>query len=120
MKKHVTLIALALVLCLLFSACGSSASPAGTAKADKILTVQVGPNPETLDPALNSAVDGGNMLLHLDECLLTADEYFVLGKGDDEAVRVVARGTIESDKKSRSLKDADLAEVREKLLTALL
>ena len=31
---------------------------------EKILSVQVGPNPETIDPALNSAVDGGNMLLH--------------------------------------------------------
>lgn len=56
----------------------------------------------------------------IDECLLTADEYFVLGKGDDESVRVVANGEIASDKKSRSLKDEDLAEVREKLLTALL
>ena len=81
MKKHVTLIALALVLCLLFSACGSSASPASTAKADKILTVQVGPNPETLDPALNSAVDGGNMLLHLDECLLTVDQNGAIAPG---------------------------------------
>lgn len=30
----------------------------------KQLTVQIGPDPETIDPALNSAVDGGNMLLH--------------------------------------------------------
>ncbi len=72
MKKHVTLIAIALVLCMLFAACGNSA-PASV-KEEKILTVQVGPNPETLDPALNSAVDGGNMLLHLDECLLTVDK----------------------------------------------
>ena len=56
----------------------------------------------------------------IDECLLTADEYFVLGKGDDDVVQVVASGVIESDKQSRSLKDEDLAEVREKLLTALL
>ena len=33
-------------------------------------TVQIGPNPETLDPALNSAVDGGNMLITLFETLL--------------------------------------------------
>lgn len=56
----------------------------------------------------------------IDECLLTADEYFVLGKGEGEEVKVVANGAIESDKQSRSLKDEDLAEVREKLLTALL
>ena len=56
----------------------------------------------------------------IDECLLVADEYFVLGKGEDEAVKVVAEGEVTSDKKGRSLKDEDLAEVREKLLTALL
>ena len=56
----------------------------------------------------------------IDECLLTADEYFVLGNGDDDKVQVVARGVIDIDKKSRSLKDEALADVREKLLTALL
>ena len=35
----------------------------------KQLTVQIGSDPETIDPALNSAVDGGNMLLHSFECL---------------------------------------------------
>lgn len=56
----------------------------------------------------------------IDECLLVADEYFVLGKGENEAVEVVAEGEVTSDKKERSLKDEALAEVREKLLTALL
>ena len=66
MKKKASLIAVLLVLCLMMTACGSS-STAATIPAEpeaKILTVQVGPDPETLDPALNSAVDGGNMLLH--------------------------------------------------------
>lgn len=47
---------------------------AETATGEKILSVQVGPDPETIDPALNSAVDGGNMLLHSFECLLAVDE----------------------------------------------
>lgn len=55
----------------------------------------------------------------IDECLLTADEYFVLGKVEDK-VQVVESGVIESDKKARTLADEDLAEVREKLLKALL
>ena len=55
----------------------------------------------------------------IDECLLAADEYFVLGKVDD-SVKVVESGEIVSDKKSRSLADENLAEVREKLLKALL
>lgn len=62
----------------------------------------------------------------IDECLLVADEYFVLGKPQTQseevqiAVQVVERGEIQSDKKARSLADEDLAEVREKLLKALL
>ena len=36
--------------------------------------VQVGPDPETLDPALNSTIDGGEMLIHSFETLLTLDE----------------------------------------------
>lgn len=38
------------------------------------VTVQIGPNPETLDPALNSTVDGGNMLVTLFEPLLIIDK----------------------------------------------
>ncbi len=57
----------------------------------------------------------------IDECLLAADEYFVLGKDEeDEAVKVVLSGKIESDKKDRTLSSEDLASVREKLLKALL
>ncbi|MCH5249514.1 MAG: peptide ABC transporter substrate-binding protein [Lachnospiraceae bacterium] len=52
---------------------------------DKILSVQVGPDPETIDPALNSAVDGGNMLLHSFECLLTVAEDGTLAEGQAES-----------------------------------
>lgn len=52
---------------------------------EKILSVQVGPNPETIDPALNSAVDGGNMLLHSFECLLAVDEDGKLIPGQAES-----------------------------------
>lgn len=51
---------------------------------EKILSVQVGPDPETIDPALNSAVDGGNMLLHSFECLLAVDENGQLVPGQAE------------------------------------
>ncbi|WP_277934639.1 peptide ABC transporter substrate-binding protein [Parablautia intestinalis] len=55
-----------------------------TASGEKILSVQVGPDPETIDPALNSAVDGGNMLLHSFECLLTVDQDGKLAPGQAE------------------------------------
>lgn len=58
--------------------------PAGAA-GEKILSVQIGPDPETIDPALNSAVDGGNMLLHSFECLLIVDQDGQLQPGQAES-----------------------------------
>lgn len=60
-----------------------SAAPAASGEG-KILSVQIGPNPETIDPALNSAVDGGNMILHTFECLLTVDQEGKLAPGQAE------------------------------------
>lgn len=60
----------------------STGTPVST--GDKELAVQVGPNPETMDPALNSAVDGGNMLLHAFECLLVVGEDGTLQPGQAE------------------------------------
>ena len=74
MKKLAFVMALVLALSCILPACGS-------ASGEKILTVQVGPDPETLDPALNSAVDGGNMLLHTFECLLTVDQNGAIAPG---------------------------------------
>lgn len=48
------------------------------------LVVQIGPNPETIDPALSSAVDGGNMLIHAFETLLIFDKDNKLVPGQAE------------------------------------
>ena len=63
-----------------------SAAPADSSASagGKVLSVQIGPNPETIDPALNSAVDGGNMILHTFECLLTVDQDGKLAPGQAE------------------------------------
>ena len=62
-----------MALSLGLTACGGSEA-SGTAAEGKQLVVQVGPDPETLDPALNSTIDGGEMLIHSFETLLTLDE----------------------------------------------
>lgn len=59
---------------------------------EKILSVQIGPDPETIDPALNSAVDGGNMLLHSFECLLTVDQDGKLAPGQAESWEISEDG----------------------------
>lgn len=68
------IISLLLVLVLALSAVAVLGSCKKTEKTADNITVQIGPNPETLDPALNSAVDGGNMLITLYETLLIIDE----------------------------------------------
>ena len=52
------------------SSAGSSTGSVSTAG----FTVQYGSNPETLDPALNSAVDGGNTIITVFETLLLINE----------------------------------------------
>ena len=81
---------LAVVMCLsamaLLSSCGNSK------KDDAGITVQIGPNPETLDPALNNAVDGGNMLITLYETLLIIDEDNKVQPGQAEKYTVSEDG----------------------------
>ncbi len=74
MKKRVISLLLVAAMTVGLVACGSSSSD------EKILSVQTGPDPETVDPALNSAIDGGEMILHAFEGLLKLDE-----NGDPEA-----------------------------------
>ena len=92
MKKKLLAVVLAATMVLGLAACGggssspeSSTGAAAATGGEKELKVQVGPNPETMDPALNSAVDGGNMLLHAYECLLTVAEDGSLQPGCAES-----------------------------------
>ena len=90
MKKRFIVAALAIAGAMALSGCGggskSSSEPAadsktaqseGTKKTDggkKILTIQLGPEVETIDPALNSSVDGGNYILFAFDNLLKIDK----------------------------------------------
>ncbi len=84
MKKKV--ISMLLAAMMTASLVGGSVMTAAAEEAgEKQLSVQVGPNPETIDPALNSAVDGGNMLLHAFEGLLAMDKDGNLIPGQAES-----------------------------------
>ena len=90
MKKRFLVLLLAMaMLVMMLASCGSkepaAEGGAETADAGKQLVVQVGPNPETLDPALNSAVDGANTILHLFEGLLIVDKDSNLAPGQAES-----------------------------------
>ena len=81
--RRLIAVTLALVLTLSVAACLGSCG-----KKYSGITVQIGPNPETLDPALNSAVDGGNMLITLFETLLIIDENNKVQPGQAEKYEV--------------------------------
>lgn len=124
MKKR--LVALFMAVSMIgLTACGSAASTTegtdtaidstteanqaeGTASSgEKILSVQIGPDPETIDPALNSAVDGGNMLLHSFECLLTIDQNGKIAPGQAESWEVSEDGLTWTFKLREGLKWSD-------------
>lgn len=83
-KKMLAIFLFAALFVTAFAGCGKK-------KADGI-TVQIGPNPETLDPALNSAVDGGNMLITLFETLLIIDQDNKVQPGQAEKYEVSPDG----------------------------
>ena len=92
---------------------GNEAAPVEEAEASNI-TVQIGPNPETLDPALNSAVDGGNMLITLFETLLIVDENMDVVPGQAESYDVSDDGLVWTFTMRDGLKWSDGTELNAK------
>ena len=71
MKKRLFLAALALAGAMALSGCGSSKS---ASKNGKILTIEEGPDVETIDPALNQSADGANYITMISDNLLRIDK----------------------------------------------
>ena len=101
MKKLALMLVVVLVCSMMFAACGNAASSAVTSTAGSSaapageateLSVCTGPNPDTIDPALNSAVDGATMIIHAFEGLYTLDENGTPTPGQAESVDVSEDG----------------------------
>jgi oligopeptide transport system substrate-binding protein len=108
MKKKSLLLVAVMVSSLILSACGGNKSaesskgattaangettaPAnGTTGLD--LAVEVGPDPETIDPALNSSADGANMIMHAFETLLIVDKDNKIVPGQAETYDISKDG----------------------------
>ena len=74
MKKKIALIMAILMVCLIvLPACNKDKEPAKKSSVET-LTVCVGPDPDTIDPALNSSVDGATLIIHAFEGLMTLDK----------------------------------------------
>lgn len=96
MKKFVAA-SLACCMALSLAACGSQTNSSNEtttaadntgAAADSGFVVQIGPNPETLDPSLNTTVDGANMIITAFETLLIVDENGEVVPGQAESYTV--------------------------------
>jgi len=92
MKKKLSIVlALVMLSTVVLAACGSK-TDSSTSTQVKQLVAEIGPNPETIDPALNSAVDGGNMILFTFECLLSTDKDNKIIPGNAESYDVSKDG----------------------------
>ena len=108
--KNIAAVAMAGCMAASLAACGSSAASTDTAAASTSteatteeateatgasadgFTVQLGPNPETLDPALNSSIDGANTIITTFEPLLLIDENNEVVPGQAELPEVSEDG----------------------------
>ena len=107
--KNVAAVAMAGCMAASLAACGGSASSAASTETSTAasteaatgeestgvasgFTVQLGSNSETLDPALNSAIDGANTLITVFEPLLLIDENNEVIPGQAESYTVSEDG----------------------------
>lgn len=99
MKKIALLLSLVMLTSVFAAACGTSTKPDSTTAADgtdataapaadQNLVVNVGPDPDTIDPALNSAVDGATLIIHAFEGLYTLDDKGTPIPGQAESVDI--------------------------------
>ena len=73
MKKRFILVTLALAGAIALSGCGGGSKSAKKVSG-KILTIEMGPEVESIDPALNTTNDGANYLTYLFDNLLRTDK----------------------------------------------
>lgn len=109
--KNIAAVAMAGCMAASLAACGGSASSAASTETSTAasteaatgeestgtasgFTVQLGSNPETLDPALNSAIDGANTLITVFEPLLLIDENNEVIPGQAESYTVSEDGLV--------------------------
>ena len=109
--KNIAAVAMAGCMAASLAACGGSASSAASTETSTAasteaatgeestgtangFTVEYGPNPETLDPALNNAIDGANTLITVFEPLLLIDENNEVIPGQAESYTVSDDGLV--------------------------
>ncbi|MDD3428679.1 MAG: peptide ABC transporter substrate-binding protein [Oscillospiraceae bacterium] len=126
MKKIALLLAVVMVMAMAFTACGGNSASTSTAPSTSTsaegeaagavlnptvdltgvstLDICVGPDPDTIDPALNSSVDGGSLIVHAFEGLYTLNADATPVEGQAESVEVSEDGLVYTFKLRDGLK----------------
>jgi len=112
MKRKLALIlAILMVGLIVLPACDNAGNTDETTKAPvtaaDTLAVNVGPDPDTIDPALNSAVDGATMIIHAFEGLMTLDKNGTPIYGQAESYEVSEDGKVYTFRLRDGLKWSD-------------
>lgn len=112
MKKKLFLLSMFLIICVFISSCKPETQPGpkdGATPSPKPveLKVHVGSEPDTIDPALNTAADVATMLIHAFEGLMTLDENGVPVYGQAESHTVSDDGLTYTFKLREGLKWSD-------------
>ncbi len=74
MKKVMTIFLAVIMSLAVFTGCQSSLVNTGDKEIAKILSVNIGPEPETIDPALNTTAYSSTLIIHAFEGLMTIDK----------------------------------------------
>jgi oligopeptide transport system substrate-binding protein len=102
MKKTLAVLLTVLMLGTLLAGCSQSSGGKGFE-----LAVNVGPEPDTIDPAYNSAVDGATLIIHAFEGLMTLDKDGTPVEGQAESYEVSDDGLTYTFKLRDGLKWSD-------------
>ncbi|WP_124068371.1 peptide ABC transporter substrate-binding protein [Clostridium sp. E02] len=101
MKKMALVLAVVLASGMVLTACGGSGKSGGsdnenkkteaaseTEKGGADLAVQIGSDLETIDPALSTAIDASNIIIHAYETLLTFDQDNKIVPGQADSYKI--------------------------------
>lgn len=95
-KKILSSVLAALMIATAFTGCGGSSSQASSGSASQgksvSLTVNVGTEPDSIDPALNTTVDGGIYIQHVFEGLTKLDKNGKIVNGQAKKIDVSKDG----------------------------
>lgn len=93
MRRKIAVFLAILMACLIILPACNTGGEEEKPKVDT-LAVCVGPNPDTIDPALNSSVDGATMIIHGFEGLMTLDKEGVPILGQAKSYEVSPDGKV--------------------------